>query len=145
LQCSRREAGQSTVFFASFVVILAILTAVVLEVCRLAYARGEVAKAADAAALAAASRAELSTYRNSGQVTFLPDVLDYAQEYASLNSGYLSSRSIPVAVGDVRPDPTTRVVAVSVTTDLLLLVPSLLQGGGVVTVAGYAQVRLEGK
>ena len=41
---ARWERGQSTVFFASFVVILAVLTAVVLEVGRLAYARGEVAK-----------------------------------------------------------------------------------------------------
>ena len=141
----RRERGQSTVFFASFVVILAVLTAVVLEVGRLAYARGEVAKAADAAALAAASRVDIAQYRDTGQILFLPDVYAYAQGFASANSAYLASRSIPVSVSGIRLDEATRVVAVSVTADLSPLLPSLLQGGGVVTVTGYAQARLDGR
>src|SRR5271157_6662125 len=107
----RREHGQSTIFFTSFVVILAVLTAVVLEVGRLAYARGEVAKAADAAALAAASRVDIAHYRDTGQILFLPDVYAYAQGFASANSAYFASRSIPVLVSSIRLDDTTRVVA----------------------------------
>jgi Flp pilus assembly protein TadG len=141
----QREHGQSTVFFASFVVILAVLTAVVLEVGRLAYARGEVAKAADAAALAAASRVDIAQYRDTGQILFQPDVYTYAQGFAAANSAYLERRSIPYSVSSIRLDNATRVVAVSVSANLSPLLPPLLQGGGVVTVTGYAQARVNEK
>jgi hypothetical protein len=57
----------------------------------------------------------------------------------------LASRSILVLVNGIRVDEETRVVAVSVTADLAPLLPSLLQGGEVVTVSGYAQARLDGR
>jgi hypothetical protein len=66
--------------------------------CIIVYARGEVGKTADAAALAAASRINIPLYCESGQIVFLPDVFDTAQALASTNSSYLSSRSIPVTV-----------------------------------------------
>jgi len=95
--------------------------------------------------LAAASRVDIAQYRDTEQILFLPDVYAYAQGFASANSSYLASRSIPVSVNGIRLDDATRVVAVSVTADLSPLLPSLLQGGGVVTVTGYAQARLDGR
>jgi uncharacterized membrane protein len=62
----------------AIVTCVALLSALVLEVGRLVYARGEVAKCADAAALAAAARFDVAEYRDSGQVVFLPDVVSYA-------------------------------------------------------------------
>ena len=45
----RCESGQSVVFFVAILTCLAFVLALVLEVGRLAYARGELAKYADAA------------------------------------------------------------------------------------------------
>jgi hypothetical protein len=57
------------------------------EVRRIVYARGEVVgKAADSAALAAASRINIPLYRETGQIVFLPKVFDIAQALASTNS-----------------------------------------------------------
>jgi Flp pilus assembly protein TadG len=141
----RSERGQSVVFFVLIVTCLALLTALVLEVGRLAYARGEVAKCADAAALAAAGRVNVAEYRDSGQVIFLPDVYTFAQDYAGRNSTYLADRSIPVSVTDIRVSEASQVVAVTVSADLSPLLPALLQGGAHVTITGYSQARIDGR
>lgn len=59
---------------------------------------------------------------------------------------YIARRSfvIPVLVSVIRIDEVTRVVAVSGTADLSLLL-SLLQEGGVVTVTGYSQACMDGR
>ena len=138
----RCESGQSVVFFVAILTCLAFVLALVLEVGRLAYARGELSKCADAAALAAASRVDIAAYRSTGRIVFLPDVYAYARTYAGLNAGYLSRRSIPVAVTAIRVEASTHVVAVSVSADLAPLLPSLLQQGARLTVTGYAQARI---
>ena len=89
-----------------------------IEVGRIVYARGEVGKAADAAALAAASRINVPLYRQTGQVVFLPDVYSNAQEVAGSNSAYLAKRSIPVMVTGISIDENAQMVRVSVTADL---------------------------
>ena len=53
---------------------------------------------------AAASRINVALYRETGQMVFLPDVYDYAQYYATSNSSYLASRSVPVTVTGVYID-----------------------------------------
>ncbi len=121
------------------------LFAVVLEVGRLSYARGEVSKCADAAALAAASRVDIQVYRDTGSVVFLSDVYSYAQHYAQQNSSYLLSRSIPVRISGIGINPINHVVAVAVTADLSPLLPALLKAGAKVTVVGYAQARIDGR
>ncbi len=40
----------------------------------------------------------LSLYHATGQIVFLPDAFDIAQNQASTNSAYLSGRSLPVSV-----------------------------------------------
>ncbi len=141
----KSERGQSVVFFVLIVTCLAFLTALVLEVGRLVYARGEVAKCADAAALAAASQVDVAGYRDTGRVTFLPDVYAVAQNFAGMNSTYLAARSIPVTVTNIRIDPTSQVVAVTVAADLSPLLPGLLQGGAHVSITGYSQAMIEGR
>ena len=141
----KSERGQSVIFFVLIVTCLALLTALVLEVGRLAYARGEVAKCADAAALAAAARVNVAAYRDTGQVIFLSDVYDFAQNYAGRNSTYLADRSIPVLVTNIRVNEASQVVAVTVSADLSPLLPALLQGGAHVTITGYSQARIDGR
>ncbi len=139
----KSERGQSVVFFVALVTCLALLTALVLEIGRLAYAKGEVGKCADAAALAAASRVDVAQYRGTGQIIFLPDVHSFAQSFASSNSSYLAHRSIPVSVAGIRVNEATHVVVVTVTADLSPLLPGLLQAGAHVT--GYAEARIDGR
>jgi xanthine/uracil/vitamin C permease (AzgA family) len=58
---------------------LLLLTAVAVDIGRIVYARGEVGKAADAAALIAASRIDVATYQETREILFLPDVYNMAQ------------------------------------------------------------------
>ena len=111
----------------------------------LAYGRGEVAKCADAAALVVAARVNVAAYRDTGQVIFLPDVYEFAQNYAPRNSTYLADRSIPVLVTNIRVNEASQVVAVTVSADLSPLLPALLQGGAHVTTTGYSQARIDGR
>jgi|NGEPerStandDraft_6_1074524.scaffolds.fasta_scaffold54207_2 Flp pilus assembly protein TadG len=141
---SIKQAGQTTVFFTLILTGLLILTAVAIEVGRIVYALGEVGKAADAAALAAAARINVSEYRETGQVVFLPDVYSNAQEVASMNASYLTKRSIPVAVTGISIDQSTQMVRVSVTADLSSLIPGILPFHGQYTVTGYARARMDG-
>jgi uncharacterized membrane protein len=140
-----KQRGQMSIFFALLLVALVAFILIGIEVGRIVYARGEVGKAADAAALAAASRINISLYRETGQVVFLPDVYDYAQTYATLNSSYLSSRSIPVTVTGVAIDEGSQKVSVSVTANLSALLPVVLNYKRQFTVMGYAQGRLDGR
>lgn len=77
---------------------LLLLNTVGIEIGRIVYKRGEVGKAADAAALAVESRIDVALYRETGEIRFLPDVYGTAQNYASMNSVFLRSRHIGRAV-----------------------------------------------
>ena len=141
----RSERGQMTVFFVLILTGLLLLTAVGIEIGRIVYARGEVGKAADAAALAAAARIDVVHYRETGEIRFLPDVYATAQRYAALNSAFLQRRHIGVSVTGITVNPATRVVSVSVSADLSSLMPGLLQIEGVYSISGFAEVRLAGR
>lgn len=140
-----RERGQSTIFFALILTGLLLLTAVGIEIGRIVYARGEVGKAADAAALAAASRIDVVHYRETGEIRFLPDVIATAQAYASMNSAFLRQRHIAVIVTGISVDSTTRVVSVSVSADLSSLMPAILPFEGVYQITGTAEARMDGR
>jgi Flp pilus assembly protein TadG len=141
----RSESGQTTVFFALILTGLLLLTAVGIEIGRIVYARGEVGKAADAAALAAVSRIDVAHYRETGEIIFLPDVYATAQNYASMNSAFLRSRHIGVAVTGISVDPGTRVVSVAVSANLSSLIPGILPFQGIYEVFGYAEVWVSGE
>jgi uncharacterized membrane protein len=141
----QKQRGQMTIFFALLLVAFVAFMLIGIEVARIVYARGEVGKAADAAALAAASRINIPLYRETGQIVFLPDVFDTAQAYASTNSSYLSSRSIPVTVTGVSINEEYQTVSVSVTANLSALLPAVLNYRKKFTVVGYAKGRLDGR
>ena len=140
-----KERGQTTVFFTLILTGLTLMTAVAIEVGRIVYARGEVGKAADAAALAAAARINIPVYRQSGQMLFLPDVYSNAQDVATLNASILAKRSIPVTVTEIAIDESTQMVRVSVTANLSSLIPAALPFNGQYTVTGYARARMDGQ
>jgi hypothetical protein len=139
------QHGQTTVFFALILTGLLLLTAVGIEVGRIVYARGEVGKAADAAALAAVSRIDVAHYWETGEIIFLPDVYATAQSYASMNSAFLRSRHIGVAVTGINVDPVTHVVSVMISADLSSLIPSILPFQGAYAITGTAQAHISGK
>jgi Flp pilus assembly protein TadG len=141
--CNQR--GQTTIFFTLILTGLLLLTAVGIEIGRIVYARGEVGKAADAAALAAVAQVDVPYYRETGQVRFLPNVYSTAQSYASRNSTFLQSRDIVVTITDIFVDPTQRTVFVTVSADLSSLLPKLLDFNGVYSLTGFAEVRLDGR
>jgi Flp pilus assembly protein TadG len=141
----QKERGQTTVFFTLILTGLILLTTVAIEVGRIVYARGEVGKAADAAALAAAARINIPVYRQSGQMLFLPDVYSNAQDVATLNASILAKRSIPVTVTEIAIDESTQMVRVSVTANLSSLIPAALPFNGQYTVTGYARARMDGQ
>jgi Flp pilus assembly protein TadG len=141
----KRERGQTTVFFTLILTGLLLLTAVGIEIGRIVYARGEVGKAADAAALAAASRINVALYRNTGEIQFLPDVYGMAQSYASMNSAFLRSRHIGVVVTGISVDQETRVVSVTVTADLSSFIPGILPFQGAYAIKGMAQAHIDGR
>ncbi|MBM3126278.1 MAG: hypothetical protein FJZ87_14620 [Chloroflexi bacterium] len=141
----RMERGQTTVFFTLILTGLLLLTAVGIEIGRNVYARGEVGKAADAAALAAVSQIDIPHYRETGEIRFLPNVFVTAQNYASKNSTYLQSRHIDVTVTDIYANANRQVVFVTVSADLTSLIPSILPFDGMYSIAGYAEARMEGR
>lgn len=137
------ESGQIMPFFIFIIMALGLMTAVGLQIGRIVYSRGEVGKAADAAALAAAARLDVVT-RETGQMVFLPDAASTAQDYASRNAGFLASRGIGVSVNQIWIDAGSQVVYVSVSADLSSLLPGFLEHRGVYTVSGFARARMQG-
>ncbi len=137
------ESGQITPFFIFIILSLGLMTAVGLQIGRIVYARGEVGKAADAAALSAAARLDVVVYRETGQLLFLPDAAATAQDYALRNAGFLSSHGIGVAVTQLWIDSGTQVVYVTVSANLSSLLPGFLQHQGSYSVTGYARARMQ--
>ena len=137
------ERGQLIPFFIFIIMALGLMTAVGLQIGRIVYARGEVGKAADAAALSAAARLDVVTYRESGQLIFLPGAAATAQDYASRNAAFLASHGIGVTVTQIWIDSGSQVVFVTVAADLASLLPGFLQHRGSYSVTGYAKTRMQ--
>jgi hypothetical protein len=102
-----------------------------------------VGKAADAAALSAAARLDVVTYRESGLLIFLPDAAATAQDYASRNAAFLALHGIGVTVTQIWIDSGSQVVFVTVAADLSSLLPGFLQRRGSYSVTGYARARMQ--
>ena len=137
------ESGQLIPFFIFIIMALGLMTAVGLQIGRIVYARGEVGKSADAAALSAAARLDVVTYRESGQLSFLHDAAATAQDYASRNASFLASHGIGVTVTQIWIDTGSQVVFVTVTANLSSLLPGFLQHRGSYSVTGYARARMQ--
>lgn len=107
------------------------------QIGRLQAAKGDLQKAADAAAEAAAAMVDVETFKATGALVFSGDVYGVAQSYASRNAGALPSRGIFPRVTAIVPDQATRTVRVVVEADLT----PILGLFGRASAEGIAQVR----
>ena len=108
------------------------------------YARAEMFKSADGAALAAVQEVDVPTYRNTGQIVLLSSAYGRAQEYAAYNSDYLRNKKIYPRVTAIDVNQANKTVRVRLSADASALFPSFLPRI-MVSGEGTAQVRIESR
>jgi len=102
--------------------------------------KGELQKAADLAALAAAQEVDIPRFRDSGEIVLKVSAFSVARQYGALNSGYLYARSVVPAVRSVTLDQRDHTVRVVMQADVSSFFPEDLPDV-VITARGTAQVR----
>lgn len=126
-----------TVFFG-FVMIP--IMALGIELGRYFYARAEIAKAADAAALAASAEINQRIFESSGDLTATSRTWANAQAFASMNNNYLAQYGVNAVVTGINIDSGKDTVLVQVSANIDRLFPSVVPNV-VVTETGQAQIR----
>jgi hypothetical protein len=104
------------------------------------YAKAEVAKSADAAALAAASEINQSAFEQSAILEPTGKTWAFAQVFASLNNQYLDRYGISAVVTGISVNEGDNTVLVQVSANLTRLFPSVVPNV-LVTENGDAQIR----
>ncbi len=138
----RDRRAYSTLWWTGFLTFCLVpLAALSIGLGRYFYARAEVQKAADAAALAAAQEVDLAIYRDTGRIELMSSAFSVAGSYAGMNSNYLAARGVYPQVTGIVVDQGRRTVSVSMAADASSLFPSEL-GSVVVRAEGEAEVRL---
>jgi len=133
--------GYSLTFWTGFFGIIMIpIMALSIELGRYFYARAEVAKAADAAALAAAVEISQQVFEETGDLQPTSKTWANAQNFASMNNGYLSRYGVNAVVTGISVDPGDDTVLVQVSANLDRLFPSIVPDV-IVTESGYADIR----
>lgn len=108
------------------------------------YARAEMFKSADGAALAAVQQVDVRTYRNTGQIVLLPLAYGRAQEYAAYNSDYLTGYKMYPRVTAIRVNQAEHKVYVSLQAYASSLFPAMLRGV-FVRGEGEAEIKLRNR
>ena len=126
-----------TIFFGF---ILIPIMALSIELGRYFYARAEVAKSADAAALAAAAEISQRVFEESGDLQPTSKTWANAQAFASMNNGYLAQYGVNAVVTGISVDTGEDSVLVQVSANLDRLFPSVVPNV-VVTESGFAEIR----
>ncbi len=126
-----------TVFFGF---VLVPILALSIELGRYYYARAEVAKAADAAALAAATEINQRVFESSGDLQPTRNTWVNAQAYASMNDNFLANYGIHAIVTGISMNADADTVVVQVSADLDRFFPSVVPNV-VVTERGEANIR----
>jgi hypothetical protein len=112
-------------FLAVFLgLVLVPVMALSIELGRYFYAWAEIAKAADAAALAAAAEKYWRVFAESGNLIPTSQTWENAQKYVNLNDGYLEDLGIHAFVTRIWIAGST--VQIHVSVDLAKLYPSIL-------------------
>ena len=133
--------GYSLTWTAAFLAFLLVpLLVLGIEVGRWEHARGELYKAADLAALAAAAEVDIPHFRDTGEVRLLPGAADVARRYVAANTGYLARNGISAHVAGIGVDQVHREVQVSVCADVSRLFPAWVPAV-TITGRGTAEVR----
>ena len=126
-----------TIFFGF---ILIPIMALSIELGRYFYARAEIAKAADAAALAAAAEISQQVFEETGDLQPTSQTWANAQAFASMNNRYLEQHGVYAVVTGITVDSGDDTVLVQVSANLDRLFPSLVPDV-IVTERGYAEIR----
>jgi Flp pilus assembly protein TadG len=141
LNLLRDRRGYSLTFWTIFFgFILIPILALSIELGRYIYARAEVAKAADAAALAAAAEINQRVFEETGDLQPTSKTWANAQSFASMNNGYLAQYGVHAVVTGISVDANADTVLVQVSASLDRLFPSVVPDV-VVTESGYAEIR----
>ncbi|MEN4011346.1 MAG: pilus assembly protein TadG-related protein [Bellilinea sp.] len=126
-----------TIFFGF---ILIPILALSIELGRYYYARAEIAKAADAAALAAATEINQRVFWESGDLQPTERTWANAQTFASMNNRYLAQYGIHAIVTGITVDAGEDTVLVQVSANLERLFPSVVPAM-IIEEVGKAMVR----
>lgn len=127
----------STLMWVGFLTFCLVpLVAVGVNVGRYFYARAEMYKAADAAALAAAQEVDVELYRLSGELRLTDSAFSLAQSYGGMASSYLTTRRIYPSIIAIEVRQTTVFVRMAARTDDLI--PLL----GTLTLYGEAEAEV---
>lgn len=141
----RDRRGYSLTWAAAFLAILLVpLLLLGIEIGRWEHARGELYKAADLAALAAAHEVDIAHFRETGEVLLLSSALDVARQYVAANTGYLAQNGISAHIAGISVDQTLRQVEVTVVADISSLFPAwvprvVIRGRGTTEVRGMVR------
>jgi Flp pilus assembly protein TadG len=137
----RDRRGYSMTFWTIFFgFILIPILALSIELGRYFYARAEIAKAADAAALAAAAEISQRVFEETGDLQPTSKTWATAQAFASMNNRYLSRYGVSAVVTGITVDDGDDTVLVQVSANLELLFPSVVPEM-VVSERGYAEIQ----
>lgn len=126
-----------TIFFGF---ILIPILALSIELGRYFYARAEIAKAADAAALAAAAEISQRVFEETGDLQPTSKTWANAQAFASMNNGYLIQYGVYAVVTGIVVNAGDDTVLVQVSANLERLFPSVVPDV-FVNDTGYAEIR----
>ena len=133
--------GYSMTFWAVFIAfILVPVMALSIELGRYFYAKAEVAKAADAAALAAAAEISQQVFEESGDLQPTGRTWANAQAFATMNNAYLAQYGVHAVVTGISVNSSADTVLVKVSANLERLFPSVVPEV-IVTEIGLAEIR----
>lgn len=124
--------------FIGFVLIPSLALAI--ELGRYFYAISEIAKAADAAAVAASAEINQRTSQTSGSLVPTGKTWSNAQSYASQNSAGLAAKGVHAFVTGIQISGGENMVRVNVSANLSILFPSVVPNVSV-TQTGIAKLR----
>jgi len=135
------RGGYSLTFWTIFFgFILIPILALSIELGRYFYARAEIAKAADAAALAAAAEISQRMFEETGDLQPTSKTWANAQTFASMNNGYLTQYGVNAMVTGIMVNAGEDTVLVQVSANLNRLFPSVVPEI-LVTEIGNAEIR----
>lgn len=123
----KNDNAYSMTFWAIFIGTVSVpIIVLAIEISRFYYARAEVAKAADAAALASAIEINYRIFQESGELVPTPNTWIWAQQAASANTMYLGKKGIEAVVSEILVDDSSNTVKISVSANVSALFPSFL-------------------
>lgn len=137
----RDRRGYSMTFWAVFIgLVLIPVLAFAIELGRYFYAIAEVAKAADAAAVAASAEINQRTFQDSGALVPTSKTWANAQSYVNSNTIDLSAKGVHAFVTGIQVSGGQNTVRVNVSANLSILFPSVVPNV-TVTQTGIAELR----